>query len=496
MKKSKNNYRATIENIPVFCAFDEIKATAELKPHPRNPNQHPDKQINLLAHIIRTQGWRAPITISNLTGFIVRGHGRLAAANKLNLKSVPVEFQNYESKEAEWADLLADNKIAELANISAKKAAGIIEKLNAAEFDLTLTGMQPDELIEILKGERVAREVKVNTYDAKTKPGDLYELGEHKLLCGDATNKADISRLMGTEKAQLIFTDPPYGVEYESEIHGKVKGDKLKDNELINLLLAPAFKNAAQNAKNNAAFFIWYAHTHSSKFFYCIKAAGLESRQVLIWIKQNFVQGRNDYHYNYEPCIYAQKVGERAKYNGKRDQVTTWEIKPGGDDAAAVAIADGLRVSQGTSTSELFIKAEGPKGKKLRVFQLAKGQALNIYANDEHTNTWRVKYDDQKEVIHPTQKPVELCSRPIKNHTEPGDIVLDVFAGSGGLLIAAERLERRARVNEIDPKRCDGIVNRYINEVLKENKNPKIKVIKADGTTKTIDINQINKAAK
>lgn len=505
VKKNKNRYpgkltdkhsRATIENIPIYCAYDKIINTSELKTHPRNPNEHPDKQIILLAHIIRTQGWRAPITISNQSGYIVRGHGRLAAANKLNLKSVPVEYQDYENERAEWADLIADNKIAELATMNPKKTAGIIETLNAANYDLTLTGITTDDLVDILNNEKKIKEEKIILTKIKTTPGDLYQLGEHRLLCGDATNKADTTRLMGTDRAQLIFTDPPYGVNYNSDKHGRVTNDTLKDNTLINLLLTPAFKNMTNAAKDNAAFFIWYANLTATEFEYSMKSAGLQKKQILVWIKQNFVLGRADYHYNYEPCFYAQKTGHQAKYTGDRSQTTTWELTPGpGGDGGAVAIADGLRVSAGTSNSEIFIKADGAKGKKLRVFRIEKGETISLFTSDAQTDTWRINYDAPKDIIHATQKPIELASRPIKNHTDPGDIVDDFFAGSGGLLIAADRLERRARLIELEPRFCDAIINRYINYLYKQNKSVNIKLIKKDGTEKTIDIKGLSTGA-
>ncbi|WP_295295890.1 ParB/Srx family N-terminal domain-containing protein [Veillonella sp.] len=191
----------------MHCAFDEMMPIESVIPNPRNPNTHPDKQIKLLAKIINTQGWRAPITVSKRSGFIVRGHGRLLAAQLLNLETVPVDLQDYESEAAEWADLIADNRLAELATIDDSLLA---ELLKEADDMVELTGYTANEIDRIL-GEAESSVVQDDNFDVEgavdsatkntiTQPGDLWILGNHRLLCGDSTSVEDVLRLLGGTK--------------------------------------------------------------------------------------------------------------------------------------------------------------------------------------------------------------------------------------------------------------------------------------------------------
>lgn len=193
--------------VAVHCAFDEMMSIESVIPNPRNPNTHPDKQIKLLAKIINTQGWRAPITVSKRSGFIVRGHGRLLAAQLLNLETVPVDLQDYESEAAEWADLIADNRLVELATIDDSLLA---ELLKEADDMVELTGYTANEIDRIL-GEAESSVVQDDNFDVEgavdsatkntiTQPGDLWILGPHRLLCGDSTSVEDVLRLLGGTK--------------------------------------------------------------------------------------------------------------------------------------------------------------------------------------------------------------------------------------------------------------------------------------------------------
>jgi DNA modification methylase len=229
---------------------------------------------------------------------------------------------------------------------------------------------------------------------------------------------------------------------------------------LINKLLLPVFKQAVIHSKDDAAFFIWHASMTKPDFDWAIKAAGLEEKQVIIWIKPSFVLGRADYHWKHEPCIYAQKCGKRARYIGNRDQATVWEIQAGGKEKGEFAIANGLRISQ-ESGLEIYVKKEPPKNVKSRMVRLKQGERVTLTYDDSNTDTWSVNVDSKSTYIHPTQKPLELAARAMKNHTYPGDIVLDLFGGSGSTLIAAEKSERQAYTVEIDERFCDATVKRY-----------------------------------
>ena len=203
--------------IPIFCAHDELVAIERVIGNPRNPNTHPVSQIELLAKIISAQGWRAPITVSTRSGFVVRGHGRLAAARLLGAESVPVDFQDYVSEAAEYADLIADNRIAELATPDLPALADLLLELDTGDFDMDLTGFDASELERLMVG--VAGELPVVEDDVPDLPiepvtnrGDLWLLGNHRLLCGDATNVGDVERLMDGTRADMVFTDTPWNV--------------------------------------------------------------------------------------------------------------------------------------------------------------------------------------------------------------------------------------------------------------------------------------------
>lgn len=216
-------------DVPVYCAHDKIVPIAEVKPNPKNPNQHSVEQIELLAKIIKTQGWRAPVTVSTLSGLVVRGHGRLMAAKHLRLNCVPVDFQHYESNDAELADLLADNKIAELAEIDNKLLAEVFQDIDPNAIDIDITGYSEDEYNEIVSalvdatkpsGE-LDPDAPVDVQErAVSTLGDVWFLGKHRLMCGDSANLENINKLMGDVKADLVFTDPPYGVKRDKGFGG------------------------------------------------------------------------------------------------------------------------------------------------------------------------------------------------------------------------------------------------------------------------------------
>lgn len=206
-----------IDGIPVYCAVDKIVDIEKIVPNPRNPNQHSDSQIELLAKIIKAQGWRAPITVSNRSGLIVRGHGRMMAARKLGLTKVPVDYQDYANEAEEWADLIADNRIAELAEINNRMLMDLIEEIDTGIIDLEITGYTESDLEKIIAELTAPWEDNLDEDEAPalpetavTKPGEIIILGRHRLICGDSTSEADIAKLMNGQQADLVLTDPPY----------------------------------------------------------------------------------------------------------------------------------------------------------------------------------------------------------------------------------------------------------------------------------------------
>jgi DNA modification methylase len=401
------------DEIPVFCAHDELISIASVVGNPRNPNTHPASQIELLAKIIAAQGWRAPITVSRRSGFVVRGHGRLAAARALGVSSVPVDFQDYESEAAEWADLVADNRIAELAEPDLPMLADLLQELDNGDFDMDLTGFAFPDLERLLTSLADAdaefddEEVPEPPVEPVTKTGDLWLLGDHRVLCGDATKSNDVERLMGGRKAVCMWTDPPYGVEYV----GKTKSAKRIENDDVGGLeglLTSAFGCAVDACKSGSP---WYcAHPaggNAQTFEECANAVGMRIHQGLVWTKDVLVLGHSDYHYQHEPILYGYMPGQGRSGRGKHE---------------------GSRWFGDNSQTSVF---DVPRPKR----------------SEEH----------------PTMKPVALVVPMLVNSTPAKGLVFDPFLGSGSTLIAAEHLGRVCYGLELNPAYCDVIVQRWEN---------------------------------
>lgn len=399
--------KAVANGIPIYCAFDELADADLLVPNPRNPNRHPESQIALLAKIIKAQGWRAPITVSNRSGFIVRGHCRLLAARALGLEKVPVDRQDYATEAEEWADLVADNRLAELAETDTGLLKDLLKELEAATFDLELTGFTEEDLEALLAQYRAPVDVVEDDFDLDaelerveepvTRRGDLWTLGRHRLMCGDATNASDVQRLMRGALADLVFTDPPYNVDYTGKTDDalRIENDCMPDRAFKEFLLR-AYRNMLVVTKEGAAIYVCHADTEGVNFRTAMAEAGWELKQCIIWVKQHFVMGRQDYHWRHEPILYGWKPGAAHRWYGGRDQDTVWEFD---------------RPSRNAD--------------------------------------------------HPTMKPVALVARALTNSSKSGDLVLDLFGGSGTTLIAAEQAGRICYMMEIDPRYCDVIVNRW-----------------------------------
>lgn len=388
----------------VYCAHSQMVEIEKVVPNPRNPNKHSEKQIALLSKIIAAQGWRAPITVSTRSGFIVRGHGRLLAARKLGLAEVPVDYQAYETEAAEWADLIADNRLSELSETDDLLLKDLLQELGTGELDLELTAYTADEIDQMLGS---AKEVQEDDFDAdkalseideaKTKLGDIYILGKHRLLCGDSTDAAAVEKLMDGQKADIAVTDPPYNVGYTGGTKDAltIQNDKQEDSAFRQFLSA-AFTNMDAAMKPGAVFYIWHADSEGYNFRAACKEAGWQVRQCLIWNKNQLVMGRQDYHWKHEPCLYGWKEG-----------------------------------------------------------------AAHLWASDRKQTTILCFDRPQKNAEHPTMKPVALLAYQIANNTKGEDIALDLFGGSGTTLVACEQLGRKCYMMELDPKYCDVIIKRW-----------------------------------
>jgi DNA modification methylase len=266
-----------------------------------------------------------------------------------------------------------------------------------------------------------------------------------------------------------VFTDPPYGIAYSQDAlpvekrkqveWKKIEGDKATGDDLIQTLLVPAFKEAVRVTKDDAAFYIWHPpgidrHT----FEFALSAAGLIERQTIIWVKPSFVLGHSDYHNSYEPCTYLGKSGQNPRWTGDRTGQTTWRVTnvPSG---GVVSIANGLKITNGAG-AELFIQTKAPKAKKIRLLRLRSGKTMTLTTGGV-SDCWEVELDPKQDCVHPTQKPAELAARAIRNHCGRGDLVLDLFGGSGSTMLGCEQSGTCGRTVELSPHYCDAQIRRF-----------------------------------
>lgn len=379
--------------------------TAKLLPYARNARTHTDAQVAQIAASIAEFGFTNPI-LAGSDGVIVAGHGRLAAAQKLGLELVPVVVLDHLSPTQRRALVIADNRIAENAGWDDAMLRIELAALAEENFDVALTGFDADALAELMAGDEP--DVEGQTDDdavpevAETpvsRPGDVWLMGGHRLLCGDATVAANYERLLAGNPADMVATDPPYNVNYANSAKDKLRG---KDRAILNDNLGDGFYDfllAALTptvANCRGAIYIAMSSSELDVLQAAFRAAGGRWSTFIIWAKNTFTLGRADYQRQYEPILYGWPEGAQRHWCGDRDQGDVWNIKK-----------------------------------------------------------------PQKNDLHPTMKPVELLERAIRNSSRPGDVVLDPFGGSGTTLIAAEKSGRLARLIELDPKYVDVIVRRW-----------------------------------
>lgn len=378
----------------------ELRSPNSITPYPGNPRVN-DGAVDAVAASLKEFGFRQPIVVDE-EGVIIVGHTRWKAAQKLGLEQIPVHVAMNLSPEQIKAYRIADNKTNELATWDKALLPLELAELKACDYDLGLLGFEPDELAKWLGGETTdglcdPDDVPAPPDEPVTQPGDLWILGEHRLLCGDATSDVDVTRLMQREKADLLLTDPPYGVSYVGKTKDAltIENDSL-DDEAFREFLVVAFVNAFNVLKPGAAFYIWHADSEGFNFRGAIHDCGELVRQCLIWNKNSMVMGRQDYHWKHEPCLYGWKNGASHRWYADRSQTT---------------VLDFARPSR----SE----------------------------------------------IHPTMKPAALIAYQIGNSTKQRDLVFDPFLGSGTTIIAAQQLGRRCFGLELAPRFCDNIVDRF-----------------------------------
>lgn len=309
----------------------EQTKTSDLLPYARNSRTHSDAQIAQIAASIREFGFTNPVLIDQ-ENQIIAGHGRVLAAMKLKLDEVPCIRLSHLSESQKRAYVIADNKLALNAGWDDELLALEIKDLQDADFDVSLLGFEDDELAKIM--DALVEEVEGLTdedatpeipEEPKTKPGDIYQLGNHRLMCGDSCSTNDIEKLCDGQLVDMWLTDPPYNVAYEGGTGLTIKNDNMEDEQFRHFL-RDAYVTADLVMKPGAVFYIWHADSEGYNFRGAAKDAGWTVRQCLVWKKSSLVMGRQDYHWKHEPCLYGWKEGAGHLWASDRKQTTILEF--------------------------------------------------------------------------------------------------------------------------------------------------------------------------
>mgnify|MGYP000979015258 CR=1 FL=1 len=378
----------------------------ELIPFARNARTHSDEQVAQIAASIAEFGWTNPI-LAGADGIVIAGHARLLAARKLRMTEVPVIVLDHLTETQRRALVLADNRLALNAGWDEEMLRVELEALQEDGFDLDIVGFSDDELADLLADPETEPAAGLTDEDAVpevpeaaiTVPGDVWILGEHRLLCGDATQMADIEKVVDGGLVDMVWTDPPYGVNYGSSMKDTLRNKHRKiANDNLGERFGPFLHDACINmlAVTKGAIYICMSSSELHTLHQAFTEAGGHWSTFIIWAKNTFTMGRADYQRQYEPMLYGWKEGTDHYWCGARDQGDVWFVK-----------------------------------KPVR--------------ND----------------LHPTCKPVELIERALHNSSKTRDTVLDLFGGSGSTLVACERTGRQARLIELEPTYCDVIVRRW-----------------------------------
>jgi hypothetical protein len=368
----------------------KIVPVEKLIPYVKNSRTHSDGQVAQIAASIKEFGWTNPILVDGESG-VIAGHGRLLAARKLGQKEVPVIELAHMTESQKRAYVIADNQLAMNAGWDTTLLSLELADLKEQGFEMDVLGFDPKELDKLLEPEQVdgltdEDAVPEAPVEPKTKLGDIYQLGNHRLMCGDSTSIDAVEKLMDGQKADMVFTDPPYGVDY--------KGINNDDRGGLEELLRGSFGNYFATSKSRAACYVF----HSDKcadIFHQVFREFFHFSSMIIWVKNSLTLSRTDYQSQHEPCLYGWMKDGSHSFYGDRKQVSVW------------------------------------------------------------------KFDKERVEGHTTPKPVALIERALQNSSKGGDVVSDLFGGSGSTMIACEKLGRQARMMELDPKYCDVIVKRW-----------------------------------
>lgn len=382
----------------------EIWPLERLQPYAKNAKQHGADQVSKIAASMAEFGWTVPCLVGE-DGELIAGHGRVLAATQLGLTEAPVIVLGHLSESQRKAYRIADNKLTELGNWDAALLSEELHALLAEDFDLSLIGFSEDEIQGLLAGEGGSEteprddedDIPVTPEDPVSRPGDLWRLGNHRLLCGDSTVATDVERLLGTVTPLLMVTDPPYGVEYDPSWRNQAGAAKTKRTGKVLNDDRADWREAWALFPGDVAY-VWHGALHAATVAESLEVSGFAIRSQIIWAKDRLVLSRGDYHWQHEPAWYAVRKTGKGHWAGDRKQTTLWHI-----------------------------------------------------ANK----------DQDENTVHGTQKPVECMRRPILNNSSPGQAVYEPFMGSGTTLIAAETTGRVCFGIELNPAYVDVAVQRW-----------------------------------
>lgn len=427
--------------------MEAAKKVADLKPADYNPRVITDEQLLALKSAMQAFGDLSGIVVNIRTGNIVGGHQRIKAFDDswiIHAKAytddvgtvkagyIETEYGRWSYREVDW-----DEDKEKSANIAANKHGGDWDKIILAELlaDLPpeyreLTGFSAEETSKLIdqldphidEDDDIAPEAPQQPI---TQVGDIYELGNHRLMVGDSTNFEHVEKLMNGQKAEMVWTDPPYNVDYEGKNGLKIENDNM-DKDQFYQFLYDAFVNMNTVLQEGGAAYIAHADSEGRNFRNAFEDAGFDMKQCIIWVKNSMVLGRQDYQWQHEPILYGWKPGAPHRWYGEFNKKTVLD--------------------------------EEQDIKKLNKNQLV--ALVNKYRNSENTSVVREAKPKTND-SHPTMKPVELIMHFLKNSSKANDIVLDLFGGSGSTLMAAENTGRKCYTMELDPKYADVIITRW-----------------------------------
>ena len=390
----------------------QLTSTNKLIPYARNSRTHSDEQVSEIAASIKEWGFTTPVLVDE-ESTLIAGHGRLLAAQKLGLEQIPVMTAKGWTDAQKKAYVIADNKLALNAGWDDEMLKIELGELQDLDFDLSLTGFDLEEIANLfpdIDKEGLTDEDAVPDIPEVpvTIQGDVWKLGNHRIMCGDSTSIDAVDKLMNGQKADMVFTDPPYGIAYGGgrakgdhalnakggvliKSHGMIIGDDLQGDELLQMV-SDSIGNATSLGKDGAAAYVCFTWRTYTEFHAALSVIGLEPKACIVWDKKSVGLGNSNYRPQHEFIFYC-----KGEWHGDKSQADVWYMSRG---------------------------------------------ATSAY-------------------VHPTQKPVELIEKAINNSSKSGDIIHDCFGGSGSTLIACEKKNRICRMMELDPKYCDVIVKRW-----------------------------------